>query len=189
MSRLPALAGICLAFASPLAARSAEGQATPARDVSSAAAIASAYGAITSTYRTPAHNRAVGGVANSYHLHGRAIDVARKPGVSHWQIAAALQKAGFVMIESLDEGDHSHFAFATTPAAASARPVTAAAASPPQPAKPEPPRVLADNHGVLLVDLPPAERSAAAAASAGVSQVRGTKAVGNQAADGMPLAR
>jgi len=26
-------------------------------------------------------------------------------------IAAALQRAGFVMVESLDEGDHSHFAF------------------------------------------------------------------------------
>jgi hypothetical protein len=187
MSRLPALAGICLALASPLAARSAEGQTAPARDVSGAAAIASAYGAITSTYRTPAHNRAVGGVANSYHLHGRAIDVARKPGVSHWQIAAALQKAGFVMIESLDEGDHSHFAFATTPAAAT--PPLAAAVKPPEPAKPQPTRVLADNHGVLLVDLPPAERPAATAASAGVSQVRGTKSVGNQAADGMPLAR
>ena len=186
MSRLPALAGILLAFASPLAARSAEGQTSPARDVSSAAAIASAYGAITSTYRTPAHNRAVGGVANSYHLHGRAIDVARKPGVSHWQIAAALQKAGFVMIESLDEGDHSHFAFAPTQAAPAP---LVAALKPAPPPKPELPKVLADNHGVLLIDLPPAERAAATAASAGVRQVRGTKAVGNQTADGMPLAR
>ena len=188
MSRLPALAGILLVFASPLGARSAEGQTAPARDVSGAAAIASVYGAITSTYRTPAHNRAVGGVATSYHLHGRAIDVARKPGVSHWQIAAALQKAGFVMIESLDEGDHSDLACPTTPAAG-ARPVRGSAAKPPQPAKPHTPRVLADNHGILLVDLPPAERSAATAASAGVSQVRGTKAVGNETADGMPLAR
>jgi hypothetical protein len=186
MSRLPALAGILLAFASPVAARSAEGQSSPARDVSSAAAIASAYGAITSTYRTPAHNRAVGGVVNSYHLHGRAIDVARRPGVSHGQIAAALQRAGFVMIESLDEGDHSHFAFAPTPAPANRQ---VAAAKPAERAKPEPPEVLADNHGTLLIDLPPSERSGGTAASAGVSQVRGTKAVGNQAADGMPLAR
>ena len=104
MSRLPALAGILLAFASPLAARSAEGQSAPVRDVSSAAIIASAYGSITSTYRTPAHNRAVGGVANSYHLHGRAIDVARRPGVSHGQIAAALQKAGFVPCGNRVEG-------------------------------------------------------------------------------------
>jgi len=186
MSRLPALAGILLAFASPLAARSAEGQTAPARDVSGAAAIASAYGAITSMYRTPAHNRAVGGVANSHHLHGRAIDVARRPGVSHGQIAAALQKAGFVMIESLDEGDHSHFAFAPTPAAPAP---LIAALKPAPPPKPEPPKVLADNHGVLLIDLPPAEREAATAASAGVRQVRGAKAVGNQAADGVPLAR
>ena len=158
----------------------------PARDVSGAAAIASAYGAITSTHRTPAHNRAVGGVANSYHLHGRAIDVARRPGVSHGQIAAALQRAGFVVIESLDEGDHSHFAFATTQATPAP---LLAAAKPAPPAKPEPPRVLADNHGVLLIDLPPAERSAGTAASAGVGQVRRTKAVRNQAADGVPLAR
>ena len=80
-------------------------------DVSGAAAVAASYGAITSTFRSVAHNRAVGGVANSYHLQGRAIDVARRPGVSHAQIAAALIRAGYRMIESLDEGDHSHFAF------------------------------------------------------------------------------
>ena len=144
-------------------------------------------GVVTSTYRSVAHNRAVGGVANSFHLSGRAIDIARRPGVTHAQIAAALKQAGYAMIESLDEGDHSHFAFATTPAAA--QPVVAAAATPPEPSKPEPPKVLADNHGTLLIDLPPAERSAGTVASASVSQVRGTKAVGNQGADGMPLAR
>lgn len=69
------------------------------------------FGRVTSTYRTPARNRAVGGVANSYHLSGRAIDIARRPGVSHWQITAALRAAGYNLIEALDEGDHSHFAF------------------------------------------------------------------------------
>ncbi|HVF37944.1 MAG TPA: D-Ala-D-Ala carboxypeptidase family metallohydrolase, partial [Sphingomicrobium sp.] len=57
------------------------------------------------------HNRRVGGVPNSYHLLGRAIDIARRPGVSHWQIAAAYRNAGYHLVESLDEGDHSHFAF------------------------------------------------------------------------------
>lgn len=77
-----------------------------------AASIGSRWGRVTSTYRTPQHNRRVGGVRNSYHLHGRAIDIARKPGVSHSQIAAAFRSAGYRLIESLDEGDHSHFAFA-----------------------------------------------------------------------------
>jgi len=66
---------------------------------------------VTSTFRSAAHNRRVGGVANSYHLRGRAIDIARRPGVSHWQIAAAFRAAGYNLLESLDEGDHSHFAF------------------------------------------------------------------------------
>jgi len=69
------------------------------------------WGQVTSTYRSPQHNRDVGGVANSYHLRGRAIDIARRPGVSHSQIAAAYRAAGYALAESLDEGDHSHFAF------------------------------------------------------------------------------
>lgn len=73
--------------------------------------IGSKWGQVTSTYRSPAHNRRVGGVANSYHLRNRAIDIARRPGVSHSQIAAAFRNAGYSLAESLDEGDHSHFAF------------------------------------------------------------------------------
>ena len=37
--------------------------------------------------------------------------VVRRRDVSHWEVAAALRQAGFHLIESLDEGDHSHFAF------------------------------------------------------------------------------
>jgi hypothetical protein len=69
------------------------------------------WGQVTSTYRSPVHNRRVGGVANSYHLRSRAIDIARRPGISHAQIAAAYRAAGYSLAESLDEGDHSHFAF------------------------------------------------------------------------------
>ncbi len=108
-------------------------------DVSGAASIAASYGQITSTYRSIAHNRAVGGVANSYHLSGRAIDIARRPGVTHAQIATALQRAGYVMVESLDEGDHSHFAFAGTRNVSSAPIVTLASAKPGKPAEPSPP--------------------------------------------------
>lgn len=76
-----------------------------------AARVAARFGHITSTWRSIEHNRAVGGVPNSYHLQGRALDVVRRRDVSHWEIAAALRHAGFHLIESLDEGDHSHFAF------------------------------------------------------------------------------
>jgi hypothetical protein len=111
-----------------------------------------AYGDITSTYRSIAHNRAVGGVPNSFHLQGRAIDVARRPGVSHRQLDAALRKAGYNLIESLDEGDHSHFAFGPLNPRVGA--VSAVAqASPPNPPKTDPPRLLADEHGTLRLDL------------------------------------
>lgn len=80
-------------------------------DMGSVKQIGAKYGQVTSTYRSPAHNRRVGGVANSYHLSNRAIDIARRPGVSHSQIAASYRAAGYSLAESLDEGDHSHFAF------------------------------------------------------------------------------
>lgn len=80
-------------------------------DMGDAVRIGGKWGRVTSVHRTPAHNRRVGGVPNSYHLSGRAIDVARRPGVSHAQVAAALRAAGHNLVESLDEGDHSHFAF------------------------------------------------------------------------------
>ena len=113
------------------------------------------YGAITSGFRTAAHNRFVGGMPNSYHLYGQALDVARRPGVSHQMLDAALRRAGFRLIESLDEGDHSHFAFALpgTPPVILAKvarpPVVAPSNGPPLP--PPPPRLRADEHGTLLV--------------------------------------
>jgi Peptidase M15 len=82
-----------------------------ASGLSGAVSFASRLGRVTSTFRSAAHNCAVGGVANSFHLSGRAIDVVRRPGVHHRDIAAALIAAGYRLRESLDEGDHSHFAF------------------------------------------------------------------------------
>ena len=124
------------------------------------AAVLGQYGRITSTGRSVAHNRAVGGVANSYHLVGRAVDVARRPGVAHWQVAAVLRSSGYQLIESLDEGDHSHFAFAI----GRARPVSEIAAvrspvAPPQAALQN--ALLADDHGTLSIDLarPPIENA------------------------------
>ena len=80
-------------------------------NLATAARIGTQLGRVTSMKRSVERNRRVGGVRNSYHLSGRAIDIARKPGVTHGQIASALRSAGYQLIESIDEGDHSHFAF------------------------------------------------------------------------------
>jgi len=155
--RVPVFLWASLAMMSPAAAaRPVEEPAQPAvrLNVTGAAVVAANYGAVTSIFRTVEHNRAVGGVANSYHLLGRAIDVARRPGVTHGMIAAALQRAGFVMVESLDEGDHSHFAFASTSITPTHPEVTVAAAMVKQPEKPKYPEILADDHGTLRIDLP-----------------------------------
>lgn len=90
----------------------------PSFMLNAAAAIGSRWGIVTSTSRTRQHNRLVGGAPNSFHLTGRAIDIARRPGVRHADIEASYRNAGFVLIESLDEGDHSHFAFGGTRSAA-----------------------------------------------------------------------
>ena len=151
MSRLPALACVLAAsLSSPVLARTVDSPAPMTADISGAASIAAGFGVVTSTYRSVAHNRAVGGVANSHHLHGRAIDVARKRGISHSQVAAALQRAGYIMVESLDEGDHSHFAFAGVRTVSAGQSV--AALKPVEPKKPAP-RILADEHGTLRIDL------------------------------------
>lgn len=112
---------------------------TEAPAMSSAVELGARWGVVTSVRRSPAHNRAVGGAPGSFHLAGRAIDIARRPGVRHAAIEAAYRNAGYVLVESLDEGDHSHFAFGNAhekrPAArisvrfATAEPTTAPACS------------------------------------------------------------
>ena len=131
-----------------LIAVSAPAAADPVGNSAGAAKVAAVFGTITSTFRSVAHNRAVGGVPNSYHLLGRAIDVVRRRGITHHQIEAALRSAGYSLIESLDEGDHSHFAFA--PPVPAVPPKSTAPEAPPVPA---PPKLLADEHGTLWVDL------------------------------------
>ena len=85
----------------------------PVTAIAPAVNMAAKWGIVTSVKRSPERNRAVGGAPNSFHLSGRAIDIARRPGVRHADLEAAYRKAGFILIESLDEGDHSHFAFGT----------------------------------------------------------------------------
>jgi hypothetical protein len=144
----------CAALLAPSAATAAPSATLRFRDaaaeISAASRLLSGYGVVTSTFRSVAHNKAVGGVPNSYHLLDRAIDVARRAGVSHNQLEAALRRAGYQLIESLDEQDHSHFAFA---ALHPPKPqVTNAAAPTATPVKPLP-KVAADEHGTLVIDL------------------------------------
>lgn len=120
-----------------------------ASEISSAARLIRAYGTVTSTFRTVAHNRAVGGVPNSYHLLDRAIDIMRNPGVTHRQIDAVLRRAGYNLIESLDERDHSHFAFAALPLPVPSKSTQELPAPPVKFL----PRVAADEHGTLTLDL------------------------------------
>jgi hypothetical protein len=115
------------------------GKAEAANPMQGAVSLAAKWGAVTSVYRSPAHNRAVGGAPNSWHLHGRAIDIARRAGVRHAQLDAAFRSAGYVLIESLDEGDHSHFAFGlpgSAPVRPSLSPLLRFAAAAPPPACP-----------------------------------------------------
>lgn len=152
MSRFSAVAATALLFSSAATAGhiSTLSFRDEAAEISGASRLVSAYGLVTSTFRTVAHNKAVGGVPNSYHLLDRAIDIVRKPGVTHGLIEAALKRAGFHLVESLDERDHSHFAFAALPASVSA--ATAASAAPAPAPKPLS-RVEADEHGTLSIDL------------------------------------
>lgn len=62
---------------------------------------------ITSTRRSAAKNKAVGGVANSYHLTGQARDSVPPPGMSMSAYAAQLQRLN-PHLEVINEGDHVH---------------------------------------------------------------------------------
>ena len=107
--------------AEPVSAISVVAKRREAFQMANAVSLGGRWGRVTSTFRTPEHNRRVGGMRNSYHLRNRAIDIARHRGVTHRQIDEAYRRAGYVLIESLDEGDHSHFAFADPVGATAAR--------------------------------------------------------------------
>lgn len=68
---------------------------------------------VTSTYRSPAKNKAVGGVPNSYHMRkdaqGRPLarDSVPPPGMSMAAYAAQLKRLNPTM-EVINEGDHVH---------------------------------------------------------------------------------
>lgn len=66
----------------------------------------------TSGYRTPERNKAVGGVANSKHLTGEAVDLVPRPGETMSQLYERVRKARGA--KALNEGDHVHVQRADT---------------------------------------------------------------------------
>lgn len=62
---------------------------------------------VTSTLRSPARNRQVGGVKNSFHLTGQARDSVPPPGMSMSAYVAELRRRNPNM-EVINEGDHAH---------------------------------------------------------------------------------
>jgi hypothetical protein len=132
-----ALLAVAPAAASPFIDAPAQ-RASPRKtdfSLAAAASLVSRWGTVSSLTRSSEHNRAVGGAERSFHLVGRAIDVVRRAGVRHRDIEAALLRSGLRLAESIDEGDHSHFAFedgenpshvtALQPSASSVRPLQA----------------------------------------------------------------
>ena len=62
-------------------------------------------GSITSWKRSPAHNKAVGGVADSWHLQGLAMDVVFDNRGDYKEFAKACGDAG---LHAWIESDHVH---------------------------------------------------------------------------------
>ncbi|HSW91781.1 MAG TPA: D-Ala-D-Ala carboxypeptidase family metallohydrolase [Candidatus Saccharimonadales bacterium] len=91
----------------------------PPIDVEKVHQIGERFGTVTSTTRTKKHNAEVGGVKNSYHVDyghgGHAVDIVPKRGVTKEQIAAEYTRQGYHVVESINEGDHIHTAFAEGP--------------------------------------------------------------------------
>jgi len=73
---------------------------------------------INSGYRTPKHNKDVGGVTNSAHTRGYAIDISTPNGKNQELIVKALRKAGFVrfgiytnFVHADNDPDKTQFAY------------------------------------------------------------------------------
>jgi hypothetical protein len=67
---------------------------------------------ITSTTRTPEHNAEVGGVPDSMHLGGQAVDFVLPKGATFDQVKAAVAQSGLQVTELLNEGSHVHIGWA-----------------------------------------------------------------------------
>lgn len=63
-------------------------------------------GRISSWFRNPFHNTAVGGNDGSLHIIGWAVDIVPVNGASMMDVASAAHEAGFPVV--VNEGDHVH---------------------------------------------------------------------------------
>lgn len=70
---------------------------------------------ITSGQRTPGHNAAVGGVPDSQHLDGSAVDFTLPPGKTFADVQAAFTQSGLPASELINEGNHVHWAWGAKP--------------------------------------------------------------------------
>jgi len=70
---------------------------------------------VTSGFRTPQHNAEVGGVPNSKHLTGRAVDLVPRRGETMAQLYARVR--GVPGVKAIPEGDHVHVQAQGGPAA------------------------------------------------------------------------
>ena len=62
---------------------------------------------VTSTFRSPAHNKRVGGVPNSYHLKGLARDSVPPAGMNMLAYYETLRRLN-PNLDVINEGDHVH---------------------------------------------------------------------------------
>ncbi|MBY0241765.1 MAG: DUF882 domain-containing protein [Burkholderiaceae bacterium] len=62
---------------------------------------------VSSGYRSPALNKAVGGAPASGHLDGLAVDIT-VPGMTARELAAAIRHSGIVLDQLIYEGDWVH---------------------------------------------------------------------------------
>lgn len=63
---------------------------------------------VSSGYRSPAVNAAVGGRADSFHLRGLGVDLPPQGGRSTAQLAAIVRGLNLPNVDVVDEGDHVH---------------------------------------------------------------------------------
>ena len=64
---------------------------------------------ITSQQRSPLHNQEVGGVPDSMHTTGQAMDFTLPKGITSDQVRQQLESQGYPVTEYLNEGNHVHW--------------------------------------------------------------------------------